>query len=169
MPIDDFLKELNLLDEHTVKIRRDAGSSFVTVQVGQQRYDGVIPRLPFPLTNPDFVIFSRFSSGEWTDVAMIKDMRKLDQESFSALKGLVDELYFIPTITEVLELSTTGDEFVWDVMTDKGRRKFSTRGRRSIMNYNDRLILIDVDTNVYTIDLKKLTDKRSRSFIQRFL
>jgi len=169
MPIDEFLKELNLLDERSVKIRREPGSSFVTVQVGQQRYDAVIPRLPFPLTDPDFVIFSTFSSGEWTDVAMIKDMKKLDQGSFSVLKGLIDELYFVPTITEVLDLSTTGDEFVWDVMTDKGRRKFSTRGRRSIMNYNDRLILIDVDTNVYTIDLHKLIDKRSRSFIQRFL
>ncbi len=169
MPIDDFIKELNLLEEVSVKIYREPGSSFVNLQVGKQRYEGLIPRLPFPLTNPNFVVFSRFNSGEWTDVCMIKDIRKLDEASLSALKGLLDELYFIPRITQVLNLTTTGDEFVWEVVTDKGRRRFSTRGRRNIMNYGDRLILIDVDSNVYTIDLNKLTDKRSRSFIERFL
>ncbi|MGC8601758.1 MAG: DUF1854 domain-containing protein [Thermoprotei archaeon] len=169
MPIDDFIKELNLLEEVSVKVYREPGSSFVNLQAGKQRYEGLIPRLPFPLTNPNFVVFSRFNSGEWTDVCMIKDIRKLDEASLSALKGLLDELYFIPRITQVLNLTTTGDEFVWEVVTDKGRRRFSTRGRRNIMNYGDRLILIDVDSNVYTIDLNKLTDKRSRSFIERFL
>jgi ATP-binding cassette subfamily C protein len=169
VPIDDFIKELNLLEEVSVKVYREPGSSFVNLQAGKQRYEGLIPRLPFPLTNPNFVVFSRFNSGEWTDVCMIKDIRKLDEASLSALKGLLDELYFIPRITQVLNLTTTGDEFVWEVVTDKGRRRFSTRGRRNIMNYGDRLILIDVDSNVYTIDLNKLTDKRSRSFIERFL
>ena len=100
---------------------------------------------------------------------MIRDKRKLDEASLSALNSLLDELYFIPMIMHVNNLNTTGDEFVWEVTTDKGFRKFRTRGRRAIINDRDRLILIDVDSNVYVINDPKSMDKASRSFIERFL
>lgn len=137
--------------------------------VGGKRYDEITPRLPFPLTSPNFVMFSRLVEGQWTDLFMIRDKRKLDEASLSALNSLLDELYFIPMIMHVNNLNTTGDEFVWEVTTDKGFRKFRTRGRRAIINDRDRLILIDVDSNVYVINDPKSMDKASRSFIERFL
>lgn len=169
MPIDDFLRELNLVDESVVKVSREPESAFLTLIVNGKRYEEVTPRLPFPLTNPDFVIFSRFLGGEWVDLFMIRDKKKLDPGSLSSLNSLLSELYFIPVIKKVKNLSTTGDEFVWDVITDRGARKFSTRGRRNIINDRDRLILIDVDNNVYVINDPRSLDKESRSFIERFL
>ncbi|MDP7975319.1 MAG: DUF1854 domain-containing protein [TACK group archaeon] len=128
-----------------------------------------MPRLPFPLSHPKYVLLSQRAGDDWVDVGTIRDTDLLDPESRAALESVLAETYFIPRVKRVLSLSTTGDEFVWEVETDKGMRKFSTRGRRNVISDGRRLILIDTDTNVYVVEDVASLDKGSRSYVERFL
>ncbi|MEM3715603.1 MAG: DUF1854 domain-containing protein, partial [Candidatus Bathyarchaeia archaeon] len=75
-------------------------------------------------------------------------------------------LYFIPKILKIKKIETSGDEFLWEVITDRGPKTFRTRGRMSVMQIERRIVITDVNDNVYEIeDLYKL-DPHSMSEIE---
>ena len=90
-------------------------------------------------------------------------------ESRKNLLVFLDKTYFIPLILGVEKIETSGDEFEWEFLTDKGPTKIRTRGRMSIIPIGNRIIVTDINGNVYEIeDLYKL-DAKSRKEIESTL
>lgn len=163
MPLSDFLKNLNILDPKKVKIFIEEQENTLKLVVDGKLFSGLTPARPFPITHPEFIIF-RDGYGE--DVCIIKDYRDLDENSRRNLQIVLDKLYFIPRILKIKKIETSGDEFLWEVMTDRGPRMFRTRGRMSVMQIERRIVITDVNDNVYEIeDLYKL-DSHSISEIE---
>lgn len=162
MPLSDFLKNLNILDPKKVKVFLEEENTLKLVVDGKV-FSGLMPARPFPITHPEFIIF-RDSYG--VDVCMIKDYRDLDEISRRNLQAILDKIYFIPKILRIKRIETSGDEFLWEVLTDKGSKMFRTRGRMSVMQIERRVVITDVNDNVYEIeDLYKL-DPHSMSEIE---
>ncbi|MEM1506966.1 MAG: DUF1854 domain-containing protein [Candidatus Bathyarchaeia archaeon] len=162
MPLSDFLKNLNILDPKKVKVFLEEENTLKLVVDGKV-FSGLMPARPFPITHPEFIIF-RDSYG--VDVCMIKDYRDLDEISRRNLQAILDKIYFIPKILRIKRIETSGDEFLWEVLTDKGPKMFRTRGRMSVMQIERRVVITDVNDNVYEIeDLYKL-DPHSMSEIE---
>jgi len=154
MPLIDFLKTLNILDPKKVKAFLEENENSLKLIVDGKVLSGLIPARPFPVTRPEFVIF-RDSYG--VDVCIIKDYRELDEESRKNLQKILDKIYFIPRILKIKRIETSGDEFLWEVVTDKGPRTFRTRGRMSVVQMGNRVVVTDVKDNIYEIeDLFKL-------------
>jgi len=162
-PLEDFLKKLWVIDARGAKIER--GSKVNTVKIVTER-NGIyeaIPRKPFPISYPYFLIFEDLQGNE---IMMIEDYRSLDDESRKVLDEILDKLYFMPRIKRVNKLETSGDEFVWDVETDRGRREFRTRGRRNVSRVGDKVVIIDTEDNVYITEKLTSMDKKSRELLE---
>ncbi|MEM2906032.1 MAG: DUF1854 domain-containing protein, partial [Candidatus Bathyarchaeia archaeon] len=158
------------LDPQRVRIRRDETPGRLVLQYGDVTYRELVPRRPFPISRPQFIILAeKDGNGVLHEVCALRDYNQLDQESKSILEGILEKTYFMPTILTVEQLETSGDEFQWKVLTDKGPRAFNTRGRRNIIVMGQRIVVIDTSDNIYLIpDYRKL-DPRSRRMLYKFV
>ncbi|MBO3800759.1 MAG: DUF1854 domain-containing protein [Thermoproteota archaeon] len=163
-PLEDFLKKTWVIKKEDVKILR--GEKANTVKLVSKNGDifEVIPKKPFPISYPYFLIFVDTQGNE---ILMIEDYRKIDKESKKILEEILDKLYFMPRIKKVKKLETSGDEFVWVVETDRGQREFRTRGRRSISRVGeDKIVIIDTNDNVYVAEELYKMDKKSVELLE---
>lgn len=161
---NNFVKNLNIVKDPKEIVITD-GSRFNELKVKYlgKTFNGIVPRLPFPLSYPFFVILVDEQGNE---VVAIKDYRCLEESSRKSLERSLERTYFMPRIISIRNLETSGDEFVWDVDTDRGRRVFRTRGRRSISSVGNRVIIVDLEDNIYVIFDVSSLDKRSESHLE---
>ncbi|AEA11757.1 ABC transporter related protein [Thermoproteus uzoniensis 768-20] len=129
------------------------------------KLDGVAgecrPTLPFPVSHRHFVLLD--CGGRQY---IIEDYTTLDEESRTALERAIGANVLVPRITSIKSVDIKGDELVWDVETEIGRRIVSTRGRRNVMVMDGSVVLIDVYENAYVIEVDKL-DARSRYWLDK--
>jgi len=153
-----------------VRVWKDTAPGRLRVQYNGQAFEGLIPRRPFPISRPQFIILSeKDTAGAYREVLMLRDYSQLDQESRNALELVLEKTYFVPRVLRVEQLETSGDEFQWRILSDKGHRAFNTRGRRNIMVIERRIVIIDTSDNIYLIpDYHKL-DQRSRRLLHKFI
>ena len=163
MPLIDFLTKLNILDSEKVKILFEERENSLKLIVDGKLLSGLTPSKPFPITSPNFVIF-KDSYG--VDICVIKNYAELDPESRKNLQIILDKIYFIPRILEIGRIETSGDEFEWETVTDRGPREFRTRGRMSVISMGNRIIITDMNDNVYEIENLHQLDAKSRGEIE---
>lgn len=160
MPLIDFLNKLNILDPKKAKITFEEKKNSLKLIVDGKLFSDLTPTKPFPITYPKFIIF-KDSYG--VDICIIKNYKELNPESRKNLQILLDKMYFIPNVLKIDKIETSGDEFEWEILTDKGPRKFRTKGRMSIIPMSNRIIITDINGNVYEIeDLYKMDGKSRR-------
>jgi len=163
MPLKDFLKILNIVDPKDVAIKLNEKNDALIIKNKDAIYTNVIPERPFPISHPEFIILK---DAKDHDICTIKDISKLDRESRKNLEKLLDKLYFIPKIVEIVRLEASGDKFEWETITNRGRRKFNTRGRESITFIENKIIITDTYHNLYEIENIQKIDERSKKIIQ---
>jgi hypothetical protein len=163
MPLIDFLSKLNILDTKKVRIIFEENENSLKLIVDGKLFSGLMPKKPFPITYPEFIIFKDSSD---VDICIVKNYNELDPESKRNLQILLDKIYFIPKILKIEKIKTSGDEFEWEILTDKGPRQFRTRGRMSIIPMGNRIIITDVNDNVYEIENLYEMDAQSRREIE---
>ena len=163
MSLIDFIKQLNILDPKKVKILLEEQENTLKIITDGRILSGLIPSKPFPITYPEFIIFRDLSG---VDICIIKDCMELDEESKRNLYKILDKIYFIPKIQKINKIETSGDEFFWNVLTDKGPRTFRTRGRMSVILMGKRVVITDINDNIYEIEDLSLFDSSSLSELE---
>ena len=142
----------------SVKIKPGSRRSYV-------KLDGSIeecrPTLPFPVSHKNFVVLD---CGEAQYV--VEDYTKLDEGSKAVLEEAIRANVLVPRITAIRSVDIKGDELVWEVETEIGRRVISTRGRRNVLVQGNSVVLIDVYENAYVVEVDKL-DKKSRDWLDK--
>lgn len=168
MPIiDNFLKEMNIVNEKEFQIiDYDVERGLITCKVGHTIYSNVTPRRPFPITNPNFVLLINDSNKV---VATIVNVENLNPRDRDILLTVLNNIYFIPKIIKIYSMNTSGDEFVWDIETDRGRTTVRTRGRSSIVKFGSRVVIIDVNDVIYEIPSINSLDRRSKKIIESLI
>jgi ATP-binding cassette subfamily C protein len=125
----------------------------------------LIPKLPFPISAPNFVMF--YSLGK--PVLIAPDFTKLCDGGSEHLIRAIRANNFKTEITSVKRVSLTGEELEWFVITKEGREiSFNTRGRRNIMMMDWGIVLVDVHENIYEMRYSSM-DARSRKLLQQIL
>jgi len=163
MPLKDFLKILNLVDPKDVTIKLNEENDTLILKNKDAIYTDVTPERPFPISHPEFVILKDSKN---RDICTIKDIGKLDRESRKNLEKLLDKLYFIPKIVKIIRLEASGDQFEWETITNRGRRKFNTRGRGSVTFIENKIVITDTYQNLYEIENIQKIDERSKRIIR---
>ena len=122
--------------------------------------------LPFPVYAPD--IYISLLNGEGREIALIRALADLDEDSRGAVQACLDQYYLIPEIKEVLSCTDRAGALFWRVMTDRGEVQFRIRNRHAdikLLYGTNRVLVRDADDNRYEIpDMSKL-NKRSRRLL----
>jgi ATP-binding cassette subfamily C protein len=162
LTLADYVKDAVLdLSKAKVKVRPGSRRSLVTLMVNGEVYSDLKPKLPFPISQPEYVILY---DRDGRERFMISNYRKLDPESVKLLEEAIKLNNFKPMTLSIKGIDVKGDELEWRLVTNYGEVTVRTRGRRNVILMDSRLTLIDVHDNVYEIDLKKL-DKDSLKLV----
>ena len=164
MPLlEDFLSRTWVIDAEKTRILKGEKPNTVRILGANGVLLEAVPRKPFPISHPYFLIFTDAYGNE---VCIVQDYRKMDDESRKTLEEILEKLYFMPRIRKVGRLETSGDEFIWHVETDRGSKEFRTRGRRSISRSGEKIVIIDTNDNVYIVEDINRIDERSRVLLE---
>ena len=120
------------------------------------------PKRLFPYTNPNQYVTLTLDAKK--EMAVIKDIMELSEESRRVLTECFEEIYMIPNITRVYDCDSKFGALIFKVDTDRGGPiSFRIRNSNSdIKMLSDvRMIIRDSDDNRYEIPDVTRLDKKS--------
>lgn len=100
------------------------------------------------------------------ELVLLQSLDGLDEESRDILEEEIRYKYFFPEITKVNEISIYLGGYYWDVMTDRGAKKFLLKSPVTSVRWltEQRLLLTDTDGLHYEIpDILALDHKSQKS------
>lgn len=104
-----------------------------------------------PITDPHRMVSVRDDDGE--EVGILADVNELEPVSRQVVLEELERTYFMPRITDILDVEEDLGVVSWRVATDKGERTFQVRNvRQNVRKFRGRrLVIKDVDGNRYEI------------------
>ena len=129
-----------------------------------QLLENLEPRRLFPISAENTYISLLNEQEE--EVALIRDLHALDENSQAAVQACFATMYRIPIITKILDINEKFGTLMWKVETDRGVVSFLIRGRyQTVKRLGKRFRVRDNCDNRYEItDYTKL-DKRSQHLL----
>ena len=126
-------------------------------------YDRLEPRRLFPVSREDEYITLLDEGG--VEIAVIRRLRDVDDNSVKILKKSLDDYYLVPHITRIISTAEKYGTLRWTVETERGQKKFDIRNRNhDIKVYKDgRVRVRDSDDNRYVIDDYRTLDAHSKA------
>ena len=126
-------------DTYLVNVECENGDVFTDLE----------PRRLFPIT--DLNRYITLLDEKEKEIALIKEISDLNEESAKAVNDCFKDFYMIPRITAVLEVNDKFGVLKWKVMTDRGEISFSIRNRHSDIKVlgKKRLFIRDSNDNRY--------------------
>ncbi|MEM2239033.1 MAG: DUF1854 domain-containing protein [Candidatus Bathyarchaeia archaeon] len=158
---------LKVIDPSRVRIDYDTSNDTLILYIDGVAYRDIDPIKPFPLSNPNYVIFRLKSSGE--DLCVISDIRMLDKDSIKCLEYVINKKYFIPLIEKIKEITYTGEFFICNVKTNRGDRSFKVRSRRNVFRIGNTIVIFDFDENLYLIENYEKLDRKSKEELMKII
>jgi len=123
----------------------------------------------FPLSHPDSFFSVRDTANK--EIGLIKNPAELDAESRKLVVQDVDRRYMVSTILKIIDVRERFGTVEWNVQTQRGTNKFTTRDLRDnvVRPLPTRYLITDVEGNRYDIpDLNKL-DAASQAFVMQYV
>lgn len=132
-------------------------------------HESLEPRRLFPVSDTQHYI-SLLDDKE-KEVALVRDVAELDEESAAALAACFGEFYRIPYITRVLETREKFGSLTFVVETDHGGPvTFRIRNRHSdIKASGTRVLIRDASDNRYEIPNYEMLDAASKRLLFPYL
>jgi hypothetical protein len=164
--------EILYLDPQAVHFERQGDTLALTLTDGT-RYPRVILRSCFPVSdNATYLSVRDASDEDNTEIGVIEDWNLLapsDREAVAAELGLH---YFVPEITQVLNIREELGFLYWNVQTNKGDKEFVMRN--SVIHYAREIapghwLLIDINEARYEILDFNALDAHSQKLVTEFL
>lgn len=126
-------------------------------------FEKLEPRRLFPVSRQNSYI--TLLNTEGAEVAIIKALTDLDEESLEVIKYSLNDYYLVPHIQKIISIFEKNGKIHWVVETERGIKEFDVRNRNhDIRVYKDgRVRVRDSDDNRYIITDYKTLDKHSRS------
>ncbi|RLE66148.1 MAG: hypothetical protein DRJ34_05540 [Thermoprotei archaeon] len=159
--IGKWIKNIRLLNPKNVKIY-EAYIDTINVEINGRFYYNVKPRRPFPYTHPEYIIFYTEDDKE---IGILSNYRKLDRKSKKLLEKVLNIIYYIPKIKRIIKLDTTKSKYEWRIETDRGEIQIYTWSRCTRWLPNGKLLIYDVDGNVYMIENLRSLDSKSKAYL----
>ncbi len=163
----DDLSEFRLkyLDPEKVKFFRYGDILRVTIE-GDRSCLRVVPMRSFPISMRDKYISIRDMKGD--ELGIIKDPKELDKESYKLLEEEIRKRYFVPVIIKVKSIRDRLGIVEWEVVTDRGFRKFLTRSIHDNIEETDKgFIIRDIENNKYELRDYSELDPKSAQLITK--
>lgn len=158
---------ITYVDGPEVKITINDGI-FVDVEFfgSDEKYTGLEVHRLFPKSGGNKYLV--LLDDEGNQVAVIRNLDNLMEESRNAVKQVLEEYYLIPRITRFISMTDKFKVWLWTAETDHGTITFEIRNHIASVKplYDGRVLIKDANDNRYEIpDYRKL-DNKSRKMIE---
>ncbi len=142
-PIEPYLA-------HEIRVYRAPVKTVRMTVRNERSYIRVRPVQASPMAYPDHYVSLLDIKNE--EVAFVKDLNDLDDESRRVIKEELAHRYLKAKIEQVHSIQMEFGVTYWDVTTDRGKREFVIRGHENTHWASEkRLLLTDVDGNRFEI------------------
>ena len=144
---------------------------FLSLSVGEERYNRVGLYRMFPYDHPSQFILVKDTVDENKEIGIISDINELNGSNLSLCQKELDKRYFIPIIKKITKFKERGGTGHFTVETEQGDVSFVTWD----LVYNIVLIgahniyITDVYGNRFLIPDIEALDKKSRQYIQMYI
>jgi Domain of unknown function (DUF1854) len=157
--------ELRTLQPESLLFARSGVDLRLTID-GDCSYPKVTVVRAFPLSHPTRWLSVRSGPDE---VGVIADLAQLQPESQRLVKDALDRRYLTLRIARIYDLKERFSTLEWDVETDRGRCRFTTRSLRenSSSPSPERYLVSDVDGNRYDVAKLSALDRKSQALLLR--
>ena len=161
--VEDLIAIRSITAENAVFKRTIGG--FVSLEYNGNTYPRVAIHRCFPHSDPTHYISVRMPDNDGKEIALIEDLNALPEEVRTMLTEQMELRYFSPKILKVFDIKTEYGYSYWDVLTDRGRCRFTARmGGNSVYSIGrDRYLVNDLDGNRFEIaDITALSAKEQK-------
>jgi hypothetical protein len=159
---------INFLDPSQCVFSQTAGG-FLSLTLGAETYPVVYAYRSFPLSLGDKYLSIRDDKDK--EIGMILDLGDFPREQMELVCLELERRYFTPIIRSVAKMKEEFGFIYWEVDTDRGMRRFTTRGSHdSLIPISDqRLIITDVDGNRFEIEDYRVLSPRIAKQIEALM
>ncbi len=170
----DILKEEDQKVEQLLKINRltpenaifsETAGGFLALTLDGEEKGLVDAVRTFPFTAADEFISIRTADDQHQELGLIETLSLFDEATRAIIERQLEIRYFMPKILKLLSIKEEYGHTYWNVLTDKGKRRFTSRSGSSgaVIRSGNRVIIKDSDQNRYEIpDLNQLTPKEMK-------
>ncbi|OGF47416.1 MAG: hypothetical protein A2452_02725 [Candidatus Firestonebacteria bacterium RIFOXYC2_FULL_39_67] len=163
---------MNILDPKKIKIEKDLKGSLVLNAGDGKKYQRVSFILLFPFTDTENYISAVIKNGaEYNEIGIIEHIKDLPGKIRGFVKEDLKLRYFVPEIRDIRSIATKYWFHEFDVITDRGEKKFYLRNVREGVRFktDSSIVITDMEKNRYKIpDYRRLSSK-ARTELDRIL
>ncbi len=161
----DKIIEIRYLEPKEAMFSTTAGG-VLSLQIGKESYSKVDLYQAFPFTFENKFISVRNEKGD--EIGIVADADEFDRKSKDAILHELQWRYYAPQILRILGLKDEFGHLYWDVETDRGYRKFVTRGREDGIQpiTENRLLVVDMTGNRFEIPNINALDTKSLRYLE---
>jgi len=163
---------MNILDPEKIKIEKDPKGSLVLTAGYGKKYQRVNFILLFPFTDTENYISAVVRKGsEYNEIGIIEHLKDLPSKIRALVKEDLKFRYFVPEIKDIKTVTTKYWYHEFDVITDRGRKKFYLRNVREGVRFktDNSIVITDMEKNRYKITNYKHLSIKARAELDRIL
>ncbi len=151
-----------------IALDRDAWGRLILIDADGVRHEGVEPIRAFPLSDPRRRIALCDESGR--ERAWVEDLDDLPESTRRIIVEALESNEFLPSISRIERISGESAPSDWDVVTDRGRARFTLDSEEQIRKLGkDRVLISDAMGLRYEVRDVKALDPASRRLLERYL
>jgi len=151
------LVNLNIIKDKNIIIEPTNRPSRVNVIYNGTKYENLMPKLLFPISNPKFV---GFYDDNFNEIFLLEDYTILDENSKKILENAIKYNSIIYKIEKIKKIDIEGGSILLNALMNNKELEIKIISPENLFIFEDKILFIDENDNLYQIILKDL-DKRS--------
>jgi hypothetical protein len=154
-------------DTPRLGLRHPAQGRLTLTDAAGTVHDGVLPVRLFPLTDPSHWV--ALIGGDGGELACIENPDELAEEERQVLLEALAYRDFVPVIELIETIRRAAHGYDWQVVTDRGRVRFTVENDESIQPLGGGgIVIVDRNNTRYLIPRCSAMDARSRQKLERY-
>jgi len=156
---------LNIIKDKNIVIGPSNRPSRVNIIYNGKKYENLMPKLLFPISNPKFV---GFYDNNFNEIFLLEDYTILDENSRKILENAIKYNSIIYKIEKIKKIKVEGETITLNALINNKEIEIKIISPKNLFILEDNVLFIDENDNLYQIILKDL-DKRSLKELNKII
>jgi len=156
---------LNIIKDKNIIIEPSNRSSRVNVIYNGKKYENLMPKLLFPISNPKFV---GFYDDNLNEIFLLEDYTILDENSRKILENAIRYNSIIYKIEKIRKIEVEGETILLNAFINNKELEIKIDSPENLFIFEDKILFIDENDNLYQIILRDL-DKKSLKELNKII
>jgi ATP-binding cassette subfamily C protein len=159
------LVSLNIIKDKNIIIEPSNRPSRVNIIYNGKKYENLIPKLLFPISNPNFI---GFYDDNFNEIFLLEDYTILDENSRKILENAIKYNSIIYKIEKIRKIEIEGGSILLNALINNKELEIKIISPENLFILEDKILFIDENDNLYQIILKDL-DKGSLKELNKII